>query len=310
MSSFFQNPPEMQLGLSAADYRALGGVSYSSLKLLVSRTPAHFLEAVNNPPPPTPSMLLGSAMHALLSGETVSEMPVCSASTKGGGGCKNPALGKFSREGQPEAEFLCGVHSRGLEAAPLDGLFVPADVLADAQKMKEAAERELFGKPSIILDGLFHVGDEVSLHTKTHDGTIVRCRLDALWASEPETGYAPVIIDYKSVADASPKAFEKICAELRYDMQAALYTKMVEDYFANRSNGWGLSSPRFYFVLVENAAPWATCVCELGAEDLLRAWGSVSDALEIFSLCSSRCLFPASYGTHRVEVPKWARGGR
>ena len=72
------------------------------------------------------------------------------------------------------------------------------------------------------------------------------------------------IIDLKTTADASPEAFAKSCANYRYHVQDAWYSKAVESVLGIK--------PVFVFVVVESTEPHSVAIYTLSLESKDEGW--------------------------------------
>lgn len=109
----------------------------------------------------------------------------------------------------------------------------------------------------------------------------------------------PIVIDYKTAADASDAAFERSVAEYGYHMQQAFY----EDGLAEL----GLVDVGFLFVVQSKTAPYSVNVCQIRPEivELGRRQNRV--AIEIFDRCSSSGVWPGWEGIHTVGMAGWSK---
>ena len=115
------------------------------------------------------------------------------------------------------------------------------------------------------------------------------------------------LIDIKSTRDASPKGFARQSANLLYYVQAAYYLDVYN--LANHTN-----IKEFYFIAVENTAPWGCCVhkvkeydIEYGREIYRKALLDIKKYREE-SKCKDfkRDNFIYGTGILELELPPWA----
>ncbi len=258
--------------LSFKDYRAIDARNWSSLKNY-SKTPAHYLEAQNNPTQTTPAMLVGSAVHCLvLDGPAVfsgcyAVAPECDKRTKAGK--------------ELFAEFVAA--SEGKE------ILTP-----DQDKQVQAMAATVLNHPTARKILTLCTRTELSV-TWWDDKNGLGCkgRIDAY---NPTNG---LLVDLKTTDDASPTAFARTCAKYQYHGQAAFYLDGMLSA--------GAYATQFLFVVVEKAPPFAVAVY-VADESMIEA----GRLLVSEYLCKhAECLATDTWPGYDIEVqtitlPPWA----
>lgn len=247
-------------------------VSSSTLKVLVSKTPAHARAALDDPRPDTPALLLGRAVHArVLEPETFGTRyavaPRVDRRTKGG----KAAWDEFAAA-RPGAAILTEDDGATVEAI---AAAIQAHPLARAAVQGGAAE----------LSGFL-----------TDHETGVQCRIRPDYTRMD----AGVLVDVKTTLDASPGAFQKSVHTLGYHVQAAMYA-------AGFHAITGEPLRDFVFISVEKARPWAVAVYRIEEEALAVGRWLYRRALRTWADCLERDTWPGY--SHRIEsisLPPWA----
>ena len=99
------------------------------------------------------------------------------------------------------------------------------------------------------------------------------------------------VIDLKTSADASPNGFGRQAANLGYFMQAAIYRLLT-------------GVDKFYWIVVENSAPYNVSVFKPDEESLIAAEAQLYDLIEAFKAWDGE---PAGYAQHveTLTLPLW-----
>lgn len=176
--------------LPADSYFAEDRINCSGLKL-IARTPAHFkyYKEHLNEKPPTPSMILGTAVHcAVLEPDTFKDRYAIA-----------PACDKRTKEGKAIWAYL--VASKKLILSASDYELVEG--MSQSVLKHETASK------------LLEKGDpEVTIFTDI-EGIPAKARLD--WYRNG------IILDLKTTVAADPDSFSKSCANFGYSLQCAWY---------------------------------------------------------------------------------------
>ncbi len=211
--------------------RNIEGWSKSSLDK-VNQSMAHYIESKKNPEESSPSMIVGSALHCMVLTPHLYSSNFAIA----------PECNKRTNEGKAAwHKFL----SDNADKEVLSG-----DDEETAKRMAEsilmhpdASEMLTNGKPEV---SLFWIDDKTGL----------KCKGKTDWLRNEG-----VIFDIKKSPDASFFYFQKKIPEYRYHVQAAYY---LDGYHRIT----GKCANEFYFIVVEDHAPWAVAVYKVGLQTL------------------------------------------
>ncbi len=258
------------LHLPAKQYHADQSIGHSGI-LKMLKSPAHLRETLDHPPPPTPAMALGSAVHTyVLEPDRFSEEFVVAE--------------KFDRRTKEGKEAA----ARFEEATQGKTLITPED-LATLSRMRAAVLAHQ-GAARLLEQG------EAELSAFWSDpatGIACRCRPD--WFNET------AIVDLKSCLDASSRGFSRAIANLGYDVQAAFYVDGIK-----RVTGRELP---FLFVAVEKEPPHAVAVYRADPEIIEIGRRKYQAALQLLKWCQESGTWPAYQPAGEVELislPRWA----
>lgn len=267
----FASGDVMRSDVSNADYHAdRSCVSVSGLKHLL-RSPAHFYAYLEGEHKQTPAMFFGTAIHARLL--------------------------------EPEvfaAEYV---------VAPI------SDKRLKEYKEFEVAnadKRILTPEQSLVLEGMAR---NVALHRSAH--TLVRAGLKEhtlVW-QDLETGIwikirpdnlcldfdTGICLDLKSCEDASPRGFVRSCVNYDYDLQAAVYVKVLSEKFGRPFD--------FAFLAVETAEPFGVALYGSPPDMLARGERRMRQALSILKNARETNAWPSyqPMGDYAVlDWPRWA----
>ena len=244
-------------------------LSWSSLKHY-DRSPAHWRWAQENPQPPTPAMILGSALHCLVL----------------------EGIGKF-RDSYVVAPDMDRRTKAGKEAWAEFEAMNASRVILTTEQMEQilgmaAAIREsragrlvsLCGERELVLDW-----------TDEETGQDCTGRIDAV-----ADGFA---LDIKTCADASPRAFARETANRLYHGQAAFYLDALA--------AWERPVENFILVAVENSPPHAAAVYVCDAAMIEAGRALYRRLLRLHAECYARAQWPGySERTMTLSLPGWA----
>jgi hypothetical protein len=135
---------------------------------------------------------------------------------------------------------------------------------------------------------------EVAMFAEHRTGLWLKGKLDAL-----KDG---VIVDVKTTsAGADAAAFARQCFSLNYHVSAAWYSYLAQ---AN-----GIDAPKFYWIAVEVAAPFAVAVYEIDPRAIQLGMRLMKEALELIATCEDEGHWPG-YGdaVMTLDLPAWAYG--
>jgi PDDEXK-like domain of unknown function (DUF3799) len=138
---------------------------------------------------------------------------------------------------------------------------------------------------------------EVSMFWRD-ESTGVDCRARADWLRYPPDG-TPVIVDYKTAVDASPRGFARSAAEHGYHQQDAWYRSGVGACMS-------IDAP-FVFVAQEKTAPYLVACYQLDDEAVTAGARRNRAALELFAECTATGVWPGHSETiETIGLPRWA----
>jgi hypothetical protein len=120
------------------------------------------------------------------------------------------------------------------------------------------------------------------------------------WLPEPPKSGRLIVADYKTTADASPRAFARSVANFGYHQQAAWYLDGIHAVC-------GVSQAAFVFIAQEKSPPYLVNVVELDGPTLLVGQQRNRRAIELFRECRDSGVWPG-YGDDVgvVGLPRWA----
>lgn len=262
--------PGVFRGMKAADYHAIDAFSNSFAGHML-RSPMHAQEYRRNPPEPTPSMVLGTAVDAILFDrlDEIAVAPECDRRT---------TIGK-----EKWASFVASSAGRQVVKAEQ---YEAATAMAKNVREHPAA--------ASILSKLKSADMQVAVVWRDEEtGILCKGLLDMLAASRGLLG------DLKSTADAGPSEFPKSIFNFGYARQGAMY---AEGLAAN-----GVTIEDFAIIAVENEAPYAVAVYRLRDEDLLRGLGQFRKAINLYAECVRTGEWRGySDEIMDISLPQWA----
>jgi hypothetical protein len=244
----------------------------SSLKHL-RRSAAHYLAAKENPIDPTPAMILGSLVHCAVleperfAAETILQPEKFDRRTKAG----KEAAAEF--EARAEGKTVLTVDQDAICTGIINSLFSGRH--ETARKLLEG------GKPEVS----FAWEDAMT-------GQMSKCRVDWLRSDN-------IMVELKSTADASHKAFMRQCANLDYDLSAAWYRGGVKAVTGEKMD--------YVFIVVETSAPFEIAVYTPDDAFIENGKAKIRQALETYTKAKESGIF-AGYADEvtELELPPWA----
>jgi hypothetical protein len=120
------------------------------------------------------------------------------------------------------------------------------------------------------------------------------------WDWWRDAGARPMIVDLKTTTDASPGAFRRSIASLRYHLQDAWYTTAARIIH-------GLDAdPPFVFVAQEKDPPYLVGIYQLDDEDRAVGRALMRQAVATFARCLATDEWPG-YPAQVLTLPRWAQ---
>lgn len=235
--------------MTEREYREMPGIRRSDLfKILES--PEKFKYYLEHPEPPTKALAFGSLFHAMvLEPETVERdfavAPNVDRRTKFG----KDMFAKFEKD------------SYGKIAVAQDMVDLAVE-MRDAVAKHELASKLLRGQHEVA----FSWKDDIT-------GEMVKCKVDVFREFEDKVR----IVDLKSTENAETEAFTKAAINMGYDMQAAMYSKIVEQCTGKRVD--------FIFLAVEKKPPYAINILEADGPLMVYGYDKYRKCIGDYSLC-------------------------
>lgn len=263
--------------MTESEYRRQDGISRTELWRLCE-SPEKFKWYQEHPEPPTPALLFGAAVHKMLLEPETFDVEFAVA----------PDVDRRTKHGRDAFEAFL---------AASDGKSIIT--LADYEKADEMAQNAL-GAPFVrkLLEGErekpFYWMDDLT-------GEPCKIRLDCLTYVNGK----PIIVDYKTTADASTEAFMRSAINYGYDFQAGMYCEGVE-----KATG---QKPLFVFIAQEKTAPYAVNI--LQADDLMvrRGYDIFRELIGIYHECKTTGNWYGYLGAYNVinnlSLPAWLAKG-
>lgn len=259
--------------MTETEYRRQDGISRTELWRL-RESPEKFKWYQEHPEPATPALIFGAAVHKLLLEPDTFNDEFAVA----------PEVDRRTKDGR-EAYNAFLVASDGKSVI----------TLADYEKAVEMANKAL-DAPFVkkLLDGEhekpFYWVDDLT-------GEGCKIRVDCITT----IGGKPVIVDYKTTADASTDGFMRHAINFGYDFQAGMYCEGVEKVT------W--QKPLFVFIAQEKTPPYAVNI--LQADDLMvkRGYDVFRELIGIYHECKTTGNWYGYLGAYNVinnlSLPAW-----
>ena len=244
-----------KLSLTQEDYRAYPALSTSDIK-----------QALDNPykfrigfkTEETPAMKLGSLVHTLVLEPSEFNKTYAIA----------PIADKRTKEGKAIwAEF---------SEANQDKIIVDSAMYETAKGMLHSL------KTSGVFERYFTQGEAETSYIGEAFGAKIKVRPDFFNLEKN------LIVDLKCVSNASAKGFQRLCANLRYYIQAYLYMRIT-------------GAKQFVFVAIETKEPYTIGIYELDYIALELAEAEVKKALQIISDMDELDNIINVYGSQSIE---------
>lgn len=260
--------------MTEKEYRAKEGISKSSLFLL-TESPAKFKWAMENPEPPTPSLIFGRLVHKmLLQMETFDEEFAVA-----------PVADRRTKAGKEVWEAFAATVKDGQD-------IISADDYAKALAMVKAAAECPF-----VSDLLAGEHELPLFWTDDLTGEACKARLDCL----TEIGGKTIIVDYKTTTDARTDAFMHAAIKHGYDLQAAMYSEAVKKNHGN--------DPVFVFIAQEKTPPYAVNILQADDVFVRRGYDLFRELIGVYHECKKTDNWYGYLGAFNVinnlALPAW-----
>ena len=257
-----------------AEYLAIDAVNCSLLKK-VAQSPAHARWSMENPMEPSPALVIGDAVHALVLEPHRFAEQYAEALDR-------PKRSKADKEAWEEW-YAANPNVTPLKPDEYAQVFAMSNSVLEHETAAE------------LLNGAGH--NELTMVWEDEaSGALCKGRADRVTTFEGGTA----IVDLKTTVDASPEGFAKSVARFGYDMQAAWYTE--------GANAIEKADRRFLFICVEKTAPYGVTVQELDAQDVALGAKLNRILLRRWIECANEGVFTAyPRGVIRQRVPAWRR---
>ena len=254
--------------LTEKRYREIKAVNKSTLWAM-NKSPMHYKFACENPTPDTPALKMGRAIHAaVLQPKAFRNEWVCA-----------PEIDRRTKEGKAAyEEFMTQAEGKEIISA--------ADY-AEVQAIAAAIHAD----PSAV-DLLKGCTTEKPLFWRDEkSGLFCKCKVDAMKPG--------IMIDLKTSADASTKAFTRDFFKYGYDVQAAHYLDAMQTITGE--------FPDWYFIVIEKAAPYAINI--LKADTGVIDYGSVrrDELMKKLKECRAAKSW-SNYGMNDLIMPGYMEG--
>lgn len=175
--------------ITNAHYHDINAIGSSALKVMATKTPAHYLAYITEPRETTPAMEFGTAVHAAI---------------------LEPESFKDAYAIKPENMSFATKEGKEWKAAQSGKTILTSD---EHNKIK-AMLNSVMVHP--IGDAIANGDTEESFLWKDEKtGLLCKCRPDCL--------FDDMVLDVKTTDDASPKGFQQAIAKYNYHIQAAYY---------------------------------------------------------------------------------------
>ena len=264
--------PGLYPNVPAEEYHRWPHVSQSRLKVLRDKSPAHLRHEMDNPPEPTPAMVLGTAVHlAVLQPDLFRTEYV-----------KAPDVDRRTKAGKALwAEYAAEWgEDRMLRADDYDLCLA----MRDAVYTHPVARK--------LLDGA-SAREQSAVWVDPTTGLTCKGRFDAVCE---DTG---AIVELKTTSDASPTVFPRSIYRYGYYIQGAHYLSGAQTL--------GIKVDLFPIIAVESEPPH--CVAVYQVEDLAIKAGldELRPLMETYARCQESGVWPG-YDTKAVTIslPAWA----
>lgn len=250
------------------DYHVGPGISSSELKI-VTKSPAHYKYASENPRPQTPAMALGTAVHAMIL--EPDKVPVVA----------EPEVNRRTKAGKAELAEFHVEHAGSIICSP--------EQYTHAIGMRNS----VMAHPMASLLFTSGIAERSHYWIDEDTGELCKCRTD--WYNTDHE----LIVDLKTTADASEDPFLRAAVNFGYELSAA--------YYLEGAKQTDTPAKEFIFVVVENTPPYAVAVYVMPETQKYKGYILWRRALDTLHQCRISDTWPGyPEGIQVLNVPKWA----
>lgn len=269
--------------LSWDKYEKAPGLSQSKLKVM-AKTPAHFKEALDNPPEPTRSFIMGHFVHTAV---------------------LEPNLLQSSYHLRPETYTLEKDRDKNNRKGDIKKWNGNATECKDWFAAHTDKEVVLQAEQ----DAMIQIRKAVLEHPEASRALTKGKAEQCLFANDPVTGLqlkcrtdwlsGEAIVDLKTCEDASPAGFAKSVAKYGYDVQAAFNLDIA--------NLLSLGKEYFVFIAVEKEPPHAVAVYDLDIDSIALGRSKYRRWLDLYAHCSELDEWPGyDPKITTLRLPQWS----
>lgn len=258
--------------MTEKEYRASPGISRSELWLLME-SPEKAKWAWEHPEQPTNEQIFGTVVHKLLLEP-------------------NGFDGEFMVFDTIDGHTKAGKQNK--ETAKNAGK-TPVSVADFSTAQEMVAKLKSTPYVARLLEG------EHEKPIKWNDdltGELCKVRLDCL----STVGGAPIVVDYKTAADATIDGFTRSALKYGYDFQAGMYCEAVQ-----KATG---IAPRFVFIVQEKKPPYSVNILEADELFVKRGFDTFRELIGIYHECKTTGNWYGYMGADPViktlYLPSWA----
>lgn len=261
-------------------YRDVSEVSYhgdkaslssSGARKLVGTSPMEFRYELDNPPKPKRVFDLGSCVHRMILGAGAELVLIDAEDYK-------------TKAAQKQRDEAWGAGKTPVLQRELD----------EAQRMAG----QLFSDP--LASALLTGGEPEISGWWTDPETGARLRFRPDYASLDVPGRRPLVVDYKTAANAHPLKFAKSAADFGYYCQGDWYLEGV-------AATTGITDAVFVLIAQSKTPPYPVSVHQFKQEDLYRGKFRNRKAIRLWAQCLATEQWPGYEGINVINLPAWER---
>ena len=252
------------------EYQAEDGLNGSSL-LHLRRSPMSYRFNYDNPQPPSPAMVLGTATHRLI--------------------LEPERVGDFAVWGtEPDQKVRNGSVWVAFQAANFDKMIVTKKERDDMVGMATGARKNLPIRK--YADGKGRT--EVSMFwTDPGSGRRFKGRVDKILDS------GDVVFDLKTCRDCHPRMFGAQSYKLGYHIKMAMYWLGYKQITGNE--------PKMRIGAIDSKAPYESATYRVTKDVILQGFEEMDELLKILRECEETDTWPAQYTEETdLMIPAWA----